>query len=78
MMKYFAFIKKTIYKCNDRPLSVLVDKTFCDKTRNYRDITKNLSESNKKKPMNKHTNFEIIVLLWLIYKRETSAIEHLT
>lgn len=77
-MKYFAFIKKNIYKCNDRPLSVLVDKTFCDKTRNYRDITKNLSESNKKKPMNKHTNFEIIVLLWLNYKRETSAIEHLT
>lgn len=78
-MKYFAFIKKNIYKCNDRSLSVwLIIKTFCDKTRNYRDITKNLSESNKKKNMNKHTNFEIIVLFWLIYKRETSAIEHLT
>lgn len=32
------------------PIERLVDKTFCDKTRNYRDITKNLSESNKKNP----------------------------
>lgn len=30
-MKYFAFIKKNIYKCNDRPLSVWLIKHFATK-----------------------------------------------
>lgn len=57
-------------------IECLVDKIFCDKICNYCDIMKNLSESNKKKNMNKYINFEIIVLFWLIYKCEIFVIEY--